>query len=522
MTTPRAARLCQLLALADCAVGPEGVALRVEQRVLFADTVDHTLRALMESTGALRRREDGAGVVWEGPGLGAMRWSALAKEAVKWLPGGENGENATAPKGDANANANDDFRRKVGGLTEEVGFFSELAREGGARAEAKRCAPLDWSAHGRLLSTLRVHALGYYHWTVEVLPQLAAFAEWLLLEENLDVQLLLYDRPFILDSVLALGIARERIVTYDADLLYYADQLLLFAPGAVVPLHPPNALLRAARTATVGVLPPAPLMLPHPEAMVEQSSTSKQNGAEGNAPKSGEEDGEDKREANEEKRPSILLAARDEAPPAGADERFSARRRLLNAGAVQKALARALGDAADVVPFRADKLSLDEQRKLFAGAAAVVGPHGAALANSLYMAPRAVVVEIVPERCAGSVCFALVCGSLGLRHHRIVCPGAGWAGNLQCDAQTVARVALSALVPSHPMAPQSKAEAMQLLFGDDEQSAREAVAARRRADDEVEQLRVKVLALEKEIADERERAMARTNALAGELAKMDT
>ena len=68
------------------------------------------------------------------------------------------------------------------------------------------------------------------------------------------------------------------------------------------------------------------------------------------------------------------------------------RRRLVNDAEIAQRLAR-LG----FTPVDPGALSFDQQVELFAGAAVIVGPHGAALTNAAFMSPGGAVVELTHE-----------------------------------------------------------------------------------------------------------------------------
>ena len=65
--------------------------------------------------------------------------------------------------------------------------------------------------------------------------------------------------------------------------------------------------------------------------------------------------------------------------------------------------------------------SLDEQIRMFQGAAAVVGVHGAGLTNLLWASPGTKVIELMPGNRRNG-CYAGISLVIGLEHHCLICP----------------------------------------------------------------------------------------------------
>lgn len=105
----------------------------------------------------------------------------------------------------------------------------------------------------------------------------------------------------------------------------------------------------------------------------------------------------------------------------------AARRRVLN----DRELSRALGRFGyrTVVP---GQMSLAEQVTICARASHVVGLHGAAMANCVFMPPGGQVIEIFPES-YGTLCFYVVATGLGCDYASFVAPSVPSGGPSQLD-----------------------------------------------------------------------------------------
>jgi hypothetical protein len=107
----------------------------------------------------------------------------------------------------------------------------------------------------------------------------------------------------------------------------------------------------------------------------------------------------------------------------------------------ERELAEALGE----LGFRRHvlgELSVAEQIRLFAGAEAVVSPHGAGLANLVY-ARRAAVIELFGERLKPT--FFRVARLLGHPYRYVLCDSAGSRDSLRADPKTVLQAARESL-----------------------------------------------------------------------------
>ena len=100
--------------------------------------------------------------------------------------------------------------------------------------------------------------------------------------------------------------------------------------------------------------------------------------------------------------------------------------RVVRNGEEIRAVLRGLG----FEPVLMDGLALAEQAGIFAGAEAVVGVHGAALANLAFCAPGTRVLELLAPTYVNS-CFAALSAAAGLRHHYLL--GSGQAAERNGD-----------------------------------------------------------------------------------------
>jgi capsular polysaccharide biosynthesis protein len=110
----------------------------------------------------------------------------------------------------------------------------------------------------------------------------------------------------------------------------------------------------------------------------------------------------------------------DQADPAGSRRLYvtrSSRRRIVNEDELRATLERH-----GFSEVSAEGLSASEQIALFAQADAVIGVHGAGLANAVFCAPGALLGELQPERREGlQLLYWNVAAISGLRYIRIVC-----------------------------------------------------------------------------------------------------
>jgi hypothetical protein len=122
----------------------------------------------------------------------------------------------------------------------------------------------------------------------------------------------------------------------------------------------------------------------------------------------------------------IVQALRDARPPEKAWVDGTGRRLYVSRGVTSR---RRLANEADVVAHLSrrdfevvtmDGLSVREQRALFASAAVVVAPHGAALTNLVWAAPGCSVIELVPLARPNLAFFHLAVQA-GAVHHTLVC-----------------------------------------------------------------------------------------------------
>ena len=71
------------------------------------------------------------------------------------------------------------------------------------------------------------------------------------------------------------------------------------------------------------------------------------------------------------------------------------------------------------VPVRLEAMSLDAQIALFAGADAIVAPHGAGLANLVYARPQTVIVELHMDTWI-NWCFRHIAAVGALRYDAVI------------------------------------------------------------------------------------------------------
>jgi capsular polysaccharide biosynthesis protein len=211
-----------------------------------------------------------------------------------------------------------------------------------------------------------VHRYGgaYYHWLLESVPRLLQLRARLAADPTLP---LLVDYDFggsftntWTDQYLdLLGIDRRRVVRYDPARIYTADTLYVSGPVASgTPTASATAAIRAALLPRTGRVGP----------------------------------------------PVIVAVSRANA----------ACRRIRNWPALVAAL-NAMR-AAEVVDFVSDDWSVRDQIALFARADAVVGAHGAGLANMVFCDPGTPIAEIVPADHVGGACFEIEAKALSLPH----------------------------------------------------------------------------------------------------------
>lgn len=97
-------------------------------------------------------------------------------------------------------------------------------------------------------------------------------------------------------------------------------------------------------------------------------------------------------------------------------ERNAPTRNLINAGGVKRCFERQGWEVLDP-----GELDLDDQIRIFSEARAVVGVHGAALTNLLWVPPNAQVLEFMPSRRRNG-CYCGISLIAGHSHQALVCP----------------------------------------------------------------------------------------------------
>jgi capsular polysaccharide biosynthesis protein len=230
-------------------------------------------------------------------------------------------------------------------------------------------------SHGPLATIVHRYSGAYYHWLIEAVPRLLQLRKFLDKDPNL---LLLVDcdewaqvKNTSIDQYLRLlGIDLSRVVRYLPWKIYAADRVLL--PGPVQSGVPVADRLYAVRRELLSDIRPS--------------------------------------------RPGCVIAI---------DRSRATCRRITNWPEVVEALRHTCRDR-EVIDFDATQMGVSDQVALFAGAAAVVGAHGAGLANTVFCNPAATIVEIIPaEYRQPGLCFARQARLLGISHHYYVADESG-------------------------------------------------------------------------------------------------
>ena len=273
---------------------------------------------------------------------------------------------------------------------------------------------------GAAVAFERIFAVNYFHFIAQSLPALVALADAAVLDaEERPVAVLVRSavpgRPFVRDAIEAAlrgEIAAGRVVLREVSPceVVTADRLYWPTGAGLTPTA-------ASAAALVARILPAP---PPAEAAAAGY---------------------------------VLVVDRG---PGGADGRPRARE-VRNHAALVDALRRSL--RAEVRSVRLSGLRVPAQAALFRGAAAVVGVSGAGLANAIFMARGAALVEIVPgahdfgnglaEEGATTTCgytyFYHLCSLVGVRHRALVVASAAWADPLDAPVERVVRMVEQAL-----------------------------------------------------------------------------
>lgn len=226
----------------------------------------------------------------------------------------------------------------------------------------------------------RPGAYNHYHWLIEILPQIWALK-----------QMPFADRPILVNEASfktgRMEWMADRAVKLEClDALGYAGDRLMFTDAAIVdvgmahiPLAQTNPLLKPALS----------IYAPLKEALSKRSTLAPGPGAK-------------------------LMISRSAAPS----------RRLLNEDAVMELLA-PQGFNRVVL----EKMPLKDQVALFASADTILAPHGAGLANIVFLASGARVVELLPVGMKDrAFIYSRLCHLFGVKHATIMCPSSQNAG----------------------------------------------------------------------------------------------
>jgi capsular polysaccharide biosynthesis protein len=198
----------------------------------------------------------------------------------------------------------------------------------------------------------------YFHWTFEALAGLLIAREQL--PRDARVVLRLDPAPFEAETLAALGIAPESIFVLPPERVVQFPELYVL----------PRPFGKSA---------PAPIVASALRGLVPAQPDAA--------------------------RPRRLYVAR------------ASRRRIVNEDELRATLERH-----GFSEVSAEGLSVSDQTALFAQAEAVIGVHGAGLANSVYSPPGALLIELQPERREGlQLLYWNVASVCGLRYIRIVC-----------------------------------------------------------------------------------------------------
>lgn len=253
----------------------------------------------------------------------------------------------------------------------------------GPRPGAAAAAALARPGPGRLVSLVQPYGWMYYHFVAETLPRLLTLRELLPVSawagdgnssagDGGQLQLLMWGQPWEAAWLRLLRLPAHGVVVYDPSATVGAAQLLVPTPTQAV--TPQAEGLRALRDA----LRPA-----------------RQQGEQ------------------HQGRPVVVYCSR-------AGERS---RRVANERALLAALRSAFPRMRVVVHTR--QMAPAEAVALFAGAAAVVGPHGAGLSHALFCPPGAALVELLFMR-SPPLMFWHIAAAQGLRYAAAPQPRSYW------------------------------------------------------------------------------------------------
>lgn len=249
--------------------------------------------------------------------------------------------------------------------------------------------------HDRLASIVHRYSGAYYHWLIESVPRLLQLRKRLDRDKTLRV-LVDYDDQAVTTNTWTdeylrlLEVDASRVVRYDSSKIYAAERILL--PGPVDSGNLTAERLAAIRRCLLPSVKPS-----HPRCLIAVNRTR------------------------------------------------ATCRRVTNWPEVLDALRRACGER-EVIDFDAEQFTVVEQIALFAGAAGVVGPHGAGLANTVYCPRSARVVELLPrDHRRPQLCFQKIAQTLGIRHRYLIGAESGLEDDFQVDARRVASCTARAL-----------------------------------------------------------------------------
>merc|ERR1712232_1080641 len=184
--------------------------------------------------------------------------------------------------------------------------------------------------------------MGYYHFVVESgLPQLFAFRALGLLSDSYGLPVLVYDKPFVRNALQLLGVPMARTVFVEPSEIYFAHELYVLGnlgPDVKGIVLAAAGTLRAVRQAMLSLVP-VTAMRPRQTVYVRRSAASKRS------------------VSNED---ALLRVIGDSIQPNATLQMFDA-------------------------STKAAPHTLAEQIRTFRDADLVVGVHGAAMTNLLWM-----------------------------------------------------------------------------------------------------------------------------------------
>lgn len=219
----------------------------------------------------------------------------------------------------------------------------------------------------------RPGSYNHYHWLIETLPQIWALKQMPFADAPILVNEASFktgrvewraDRAVKLECLEALG--------YGSDRLAFTDGAIVDVPMAHVPLVQTNPILKPALS----------IYAPLKTELVKRSTLGAAPGLK-------------------------VLVSRAAAPT----------RRLLNEDAVMEILT-PLG----FTRVTLEKMPLKDQATLFAAADTVLAPHGAGLANIVFLRPGARVIELLPEAMKDrAFIYSRLCHLFDARHVTVLC-----------------------------------------------------------------------------------------------------